>query len=127
MIIIKTDGQTANVRIEVEGDDAFAYDRGDQVGEVTTTGEDDMDHGIIHPPKITYMHVEQEYRRNGIGIAMIAALANEFGALAPADRNIGIGGMNALTDEGERLTRRAQELGFVHDFPEEQPDFDDVD
>lgn len=125
MKVVTSGGDERIIRIEVEGDDAFAYDGGDQVGEVITTGEDDLGRAQIIPPTITYMHVDEDYRRNGIGMALIRALFDEYGQLAPAQRNIGIGGINALTDEGESLTRRAQAEGLVYPFPEEKPDEDD--
>lgn len=120
MKVVKSGGDERIIRIEVEGDDAFAYDGGNQVGEVTTTGEDDLGRGQIIPPTITYMHVDEDYRRNGIGMALIRALFEEYGQLAPAERNIGIGGINALTDEGESLTRCAQAEGLIYPFPEEK-------
>lgn len=125
MIVTKKSGEQVTVRIDVNSQDAFAYHGSEQIGEVTTTGEDDLGHGCIVPPTITYMHVDEEYRRNGIGLALIRALAEEFGMLQPADLNIGIGGINALTDEGEALTRRAQKDGLIALFPEERPDDDD--
>ncbi len=125
MKVVTSGDDKRNIRIEVEGDDAFAYDGGDQIGEVTTTGEDDLGRGQRTPPTITYMHVDEDYRRNGIGMALIRALFEEYGQLAPAQRNIGIGGINALTDEGERLTRRAQAEGLIYPFPEEKLDEDD--
>lgn len=125
MKVVTSGGDEGLIRIEVEGGDAFAYDGGDQIGEVTTTGEDDLGHGQITPPTITYMHVDEKYRRNGIGMALIRALFEEYGQLVPAHRNIGIGGVNALTDEGERLTRRAQVEGLIFPFPEEKLDEDD--
>lgn len=125
MIVTKASGEKVNIRIEVDGPDAFAYHEGEQIGEVETTGEDDLGHGQIVPPTIRYMHVRDEYRRNGIALELIRALYEEFGMLQPADRNIGIGGINALTDEGEALTRRAQDEGLVAPFPEERPEDDD--
>jgi GNAT superfamily N-acetyltransferase len=125
MKVVTSGGDERIIRIEVEGDDAFAYDGGDQVGEVTTTGEDDLGHGQLTPPTITYMHVDEDYRRNGIGMALIRALFEDYGQLAPAQRDIGIGGINALTDEGENLTRRAQAEGLICPFPEEKLDEDE--
>lgn len=122
MIVTKTSGERVDIRIEVDAQDAFAYDGSRQVGEVKTTGDDDLGHGQIVPPTITFMHVDQDYRRNGVGLELIRALAEEFGVLRPANRNIGIGGINALTDEGEALTRRAQAEGLVTPFPEDHPE-----
>lgn len=122
MIVTKKSGEKVTVRIDVDVQDAFAYDGAEQIGEVQTTGEDDLGRGCIVPPTITHMHVDEDYRGNGIALALIRALAGEFGTLQPAQRNIGIGGLNALTDEGEALTRRAQEEGLIAPFPEELPD-----
>lgn len=127
MIVTKTSGEDVDVRIEVDGDDAFAYDGAKRIAEVLTTGEDDLGRGNIVSPTITYMHVDKEYRRNGIGLVLIGALVEQFGTLQPAQRNIGMGDLNALTDEGEALTRRAQEEGLVAPFPEEHPEYHDDD
>lgn len=127
MKVTKSTGEIVEVRIDVEGDDAFAYSAGQEIGEVRTTGEDDLGRGYIVSPTITYMHVDEEYRCNGIGLELIRALSEEFGTLLPAQRNIGIGGINALTDEGERLTRRAQAEGLVAPFPEERVEEEQVD
>jgi GNAT superfamily N-acetyltransferase len=119
MIVRKTSGEQVTVSIEVDGQDAFAYCDGQQIGEVRTTGEDDLGHGCITPPTITAMDVDHEYRCNGIGLELIKALVEELGVLLPADRDIGIGNQNALTGAGERLTRRAQAQGLVAPFPED--------
>lgn len=73
------------------------------------------------------MHVDEDYRRNGIGLALISELAKVYSTLLPASRNIGIGGQNALTDEGEALTRRAQVEGLIAPFPVETSECDDQD
>jgi hypothetical protein len=44
--------------------------------------------------------------------------------LCPGHHNIGIGNTNALTDEGEALTARGQEMGFIYPFPEDRPEDD---
>ena len=120
MSITNGSGQQVTVRVDVEGDDAHADCGGDKIGDITTASGSDLGRGHRVPPTITHMHVDEEYRRNEIGLAMIRALVAEFGILRPAEKNIGIGGLNALTDEGERLARRAQAEGLIVPFPDER-------
>ena len=101
--------------------DATAYHNGLQVGEVTTTGIREMDKSDGLPAKITGMFVDASYQKAGIGFAMLGALFEELGMLEPADKNMGRGGENALTDDGFRLTRQGQEAGYVYPFDDEVP------
>ena len=73
---------------------------------------------------ITGMFVDPPYKRAGIAMEMLRLLSTKLGKLAPAEQNEGRGGENALTDEGEAMTRAAQGKGYVYPFPEERPDDD---
>jgi hypothetical protein len=52
---------------------------------------------------------------------MVRQLHEIWGTMAPADKNVGIGDVNALTDDGLAITRRCQELGYIAPFEDEQP------
>lgn len=113
--------------IEIVADDyeAIAFHAGQKVGEVTTTGIREMDKIDGLPAKVTGMFVDRSFQSAGIGLALLDALSDELGMLAPADKNVGRGGENALTDAGLRLTRRAQAAGFVYPFEDEVPPLND--
>lgn len=113
------------IEITSDGTDAYAYHEGRQVGHIETTGQREIDRGAWWPPKITGMNVDDDFRCAGIGLKMIEELYKEAGEqLEPADKNIGIGKVNALTDEGLRLTERAQEKGYVLPFENETDDLE---
>lgn len=109
------------IEIITDESDATAYHNGLQIGEVTTTGIREMDKSDDLPAKITGMFVDASYQKAGIGLALLDALYDELGMLEPADKNMGRGGENALTDDGLRLTRRGQEAGYVYPFEDEVP------
>lgn len=118
-----TDKRGRTVEIEVHGDSVYAEHNGKRVGFVETTGLQEVDErteGL--PAEITGWEVDEKYRRAGIATALVEALVEQLGTLAPAQKNIGIGGMNALTDEGEAITRHCQKLGLIYPFAEEKPD-----
>jgi len=120
-----TDKRGRKIIIEVDDCDAWASSGGREIGRVTTTGRSEIDHHT--PPtaaEITGMSVDSRYRRAGIALEMLRLLSRRLGKLAPANRNEGRGGENALTDEGEALTRAAQDKGYVSPFPEDYPDDD---
>ena len=126
--MIYRDKRGRKIEIEVDGANAIARHAGRIVGSVETTGEvyDDEWHSRPSPPTITGQEVDEAYRRAGIGLALIGALSEAFQKpLLPGHRNEGIGGTNALTDEGEALVRAAQARGYIRPFPEERPDDDD--
>lgn len=84
-----------------------------------------MDRGEEAPPEITGMFVDEPYQRAGIAMEMLLVLSSELGTLRPGKHNQGRGGENALTEDGEALTRVAQIKGYVYPFPEEHFDEDD--
>jgi len=114
------------IRIDVDECDARAYSGESQIGRVTTTGRIKVDEHYARTDAavITGMFVDLPYQRAGIAMEMLRLLSTKLGKLHPADRNEGRGGENALTDEGEALTRAAQDKGYVYPFPEERPDDD---
>lgn len=119
------DKQGRYIEIEVVFDRAVATHNGHEVGFVETTGRMEIDdRGMDAPAEITGWEVNEEYRRAGIATAMVEALVEDLGRLAPARKNDGIGGMNALTGEGEVLTRHCQSLGLIYGFADERPDHD---
>lgn len=119
--------------IEIDADDSRAYatHEGKTIGSILTTGPRDEDpRQPVFPPKITGMDVNPKYRRSGIATEMIRLIWHENGeqALEPADKNVGRGGLNALTNDGEALTAHCQKLGYILLFPSErfpEDDFDD--
>ncbi|MDX0478754.1 GNAT family N-acetyltransferase [Sinorhizobium medicae] len=125
------DRKGRTIHITVDLDDAAAWHNGKQIGFVTTSGVQHEDERLAPSPAvITGWEVDEEYRRTGIATAMVSALADELGKLAPGHKNEGKGGTNALTDEGERLTEHCQRLGLIFPYPEEQDyreDWDDLD
>ncbi|KAB2716963.1 hypothetical protein [Brucella intermedia] len=127
VIFVDKKGRT----IEIEADDfaAYAKHKGEEIGDIQTTGPRDEDpRQPAFPPKITGMDVNPEYQRSGIATEMIRLIWLENGeqALEPADKNIGVGGLNALTDDGEALTAHCQKLGYILPFASERfPEDDD--
>ncbi|MDW9814281.1 GNAT family N-acetyltransferase [Sinorhizobium meliloti] len=118
------DKKGRTIHITVDLDDAAAWHNGKQIGFVTTTGLQDEDERLAPSPAVvTGWEVDEEYRQAGIATAMVEALVEQLGKLAPAEKNIGIGGKNALTDEGVALTRHCQKLNLMYEFPDE---FDSV-
>ncbi|MDX0157863.1 GNAT family N-acetyltransferase [Sinorhizobium meliloti] len=114
------DKKGRTIHITVDLDDAAARHNGKQIGFVTTTGLQDDDERLAPMPAVvTGWEVDEEYRRAGIATAMVEALVEQLGKLAPAEKNIGIGGQNALTDEGVALTRHCQKLNLMYEFPNE--------
>ena len=113
-----------NIHIVTDDYDATAHHGGHKIGEITTSGIRDMDKTDDLPAKITAMFVDASYQNAGIGLALLDALSDELGMLAPADKNMGRGGENALTDDGLRLTRRAQAAGYIYPFEDELPPAD---
>jgi GNAT superfamily N-acetyltransferase len=120
------DGEGREIEIEVVGDGAQASHEGERVGRVETTGQLEIDDWHWSAPEITGMFVDEEYQRAGMGLRLIEELYRHYGEqLVPAAKNIGIGGLNALTDDGLALTRRAQAAGFVAPFPDDVEGRDD--
>lgn len=115
------DRLSRNIEIVTDDYEATASHAGRKVGEVVTSGIREMDKIDDLPAKITGMFVDPSYQGAGIGLALLDALSDELGMLAPADKNVGRGGENALTDAGLRLTRRAQAAGYVYPFEDEVP------
>lgn len=129
MIIFK-DKRDRTIEIEADDTAAYASHDGKEIGFIETTGRREVDlRKPDLPPKIIGMNVNPEYRRAGIATKMIELiwLENEEQALEPADKNIGIGGLNALTDDGEKLTICCQKLGYILPFPSERFPEDDFD
>lgn len=119
------DARQRTIRIDVDDYEATAHFAGKQIGEVTTTGLIEVDDRTPEMPAvITGMFVDDAFQRAGIAMEMLRLLSQELGTLAPARRNEGRGGENALTAEGEALTRAAQAQGYIHAFPEEGIDDD---
>lgn len=114
-----------DIEISTDDYDATASHAGRKIGEVTTTGIREVDKTDDLPPKITGMFVDSDYQGAGIGLALLKALSDELGTLEPADKNVGRGGENALTDDGLRLTTRAQAKGYVYPFEDEVPPLED--
>jgi GNAT superfamily N-acetyltransferase len=116
------------IEIVVDGYDAEATHYGRKIGDVTTSGPREIDIRVQNEPaEITGMFVDGDYQRAGIGLELIRQLAEEIGTLAPAKENMGQGDKNALTDDGLRLTKRAQVCGYVYPFEDERIDHDDED
>jgi GNAT superfamily N-acetyltransferase len=121
-----TDRHGRQIEIEVVGDGAQGFHEGVRVGWVDTTGQVEIDDWHWSTPEITGMFVNEQYQRAGMGLRLIEELYRHYGEqLVPAAKNIGMGGLNALTDDGLALTRRAQAAGFVAPFPDEVEDRDD--
>ena len=120
-----TDRYQRVIDIEVDFCDAFARHDGRTIGSVRTTGSEFVDDYTNETAaEITGMHVDEGYREAGIGTELLRQLSDELGALAPAQKNTGIGGLNALTDDGLALTRKGQKLGYILPFPDEQEHLD---
>ena len=113
---IFTDKFGRDIEIEVNGDCAEAFHNGRKIGDVITTGLREVDERYSMPALITGWDVDFAYRRAGIATELVKALVEDLGVLAPAKHNEGIGGLNALTDEGEAITEHCQKLGLI-DLP----------
>lgn len=122
-----TDKKGRKILIEVFGDDAYAQFEGVTIGDVRTSGLREVDPRVADlPAQITGWDVKREFQRAGIATEMVRLLSEELGTLVPAERDIGQGDKNALTDDGYWLTVACQKLGYVYPFPEES-DFEDED
>ena len=120
------DKQGRVIKIEVSLDRASAVHYGHEIGFVETTGRREIDErGMDEPAEITGWDVHSDYRRAGIATEMVKALVDELGRLIPPAKDIGIGGMNALTGDGYAITKHCQSLGLIYEFPDEQPEYDD--
>lgn len=121
-----TDKKGRDIDIEVSENNVYAYHQSKKIGEVTTTGPIEVEcHVYDEPPKITGWEVDEAYRRAGICTKMVQLLVEEVGMLQPADRDMGIGGQNALTTDGEYINRHCQGLGLIYPFIEDRPPDDD--
>ena len=109
------------VEIDMLGDVAYAYSQGKRIGFVETTGQIELEHGW-EPPKVTGWELDPAFRRAGITTEMVRLLYEENGELQPADKNQGIGGVNALTGDGMAITRHCQKLGYIGLFADEVED-----
>ena len=108
------------ILIEILSEDASAYHNGKKIGNILTTGPQNIDDRIPPlPAEITGLDVSEEYRRAGIATEMIRLLSEELGMLLPGRHNIGVGNHNALTDDGEALTAHCQKLGYISAFSDE--------
>ncbi|MCL7999051.1 hypothetical protein M8994_12420 [Brucella sp. 21LCYQ03] len=116
------DSEEREIDIRIHGCNAYAYHEGKQVGDVQTTGFIEVDERFEdEPPKITGWDVKPEYQRAGIATEMVRRLVEEIETkLQPADKNVGISGQNALTDEGEALTEHCQRLELIFPYQEER-------
>lgn len=115
------DKQGRAIELEIDGDCAYARHNGNLVGDVITTGLREVDHPMPpDPAKITGWNVSAEYQGAGIATEMVRLLVEQLGVLAPGVHNIGIGDLNALTDEGEAITRHCQKLGYIYPFQDEK-------
>lgn len=109
------------IEIEMLGDMAYAFEGGKRIGFVETSGQIELEHGW-EPPKITGWELDPNFRRAGIATEMVRLLYEENGELQPADKNQGIGDVNALTGDGMAITRHCQKLGYIGPFPDELED-----
>jgi GNAT superfamily N-acetyltransferase len=109
-----------DIRIEVDGDCAYAYHDGKKVGDLITTGRREIDERSPDiPAEIAGWEVDKAYRGAGIATEMVSQLVEEIGTLLPGKRDRGIGGENALTDDGLHITLKCQELGLIYPFPDD--------
>ncbi|MFB0691944.1 hypothetical protein ACA106_15630 [Agrobacterium pusense] len=124
---IFTDKLGREIDIEVVGDHAEARFNKEFIGDVRTTGPQEVDERMPPlPPEIIGWNVRPEFRRAGIATAMVRMLYEEFGPLSPAEVDVGQGNKNALTSEGYDLTVACQKLGYIFPFPQDRG-FDDDD
>ncbi|UWR03774.1 hypothetical protein K3740_03485 [Ruegeria conchae] len=108
------------IDIEVLGNSVYAYHKGKQIGDVMTTGPIEVDPRVPDlPARITGWTVDADYRKAGIATELVRQLVDELGVLSPANKHMGIGEENALTDEGLALTVHCQNLGLIHPFPDD--------
>lgn len=113
-----TDKKNRKIKIKVDDYSAHAYHDGKEVGFLETTGLREIDKRCEpYPAEITGWDVKPAYQRAGIATEMVKRLVDEIGMLAPAAKSQGIGGQNALTNEGEALTAHCQKLGLIYDYP----------
>jgi len=98
-----------------------AYHDGNRVGDLITSGVDDMGNGQFHSARVETWDVHSDYQGAGIGSEMVRLLVEDagLGPLLPGHKNIGIGGINALTDKGEGFTVYCQKMGYILPFPGE--------
>lgn len=116
-----TDKKGRIICIEVSDCCADAYFSGKRIGDVQTTGIQEVDDRCDpFPAQITGWNVDSEFRKAGIATEMVRLLCEEIGQLSPGRRDMGRGGENALTDEGMGLTLHCQALGFVLPFPDDE-------
>lgn len=114
------DKEGREIKIVVSENCAYAYHDGQKIGDLITTGLREIDeYSPDMPAKITGWEVDKEYRRAGIATAMVQQLVAEIGILLPGQRDRGIGGENALTDDGLGITKSCQKLGLVYPFPDD--------
>lgn len=121
------DKRGRTILIETDGDNAEAFHNGNKISFLTTTGLQEVDERATpFPAQITGWETNVEYRRAGIATRLVECLVEEIGPLYPADKDIGVGGMNALTSEGMVLTRYCQKKGLILEFKEDrEPEYDD--
>ncbi|MEO9826148.1 MAG: hypothetical protein ABJF50_17240 [Paracoccaceae bacterium] len=106
------------IEIEVSDCSAEGYHAGRRIGDVHTTGVQEVDHRCEPlPAEITGWDIDREFRRAGVATELVRLLSEEIGPLSPGKQNEGRGGENALTDEGLALTTHCQRLGYVLPFP----------
>ena len=112
------DKKQRHIKIEVSDFSAEAYFSGKRIGDLHTTGiqEIDLRCGPL-PATITGWDVDRDFQRAGIATELVRLLVEEIGPLAPGKQNMGRGGENALTMEGMELTLHCQSLGLVLPFP----------
>lgn len=115
-----TDERKRIIDIEIGDCSAEAYHKGDRIGDISTTGLQEIDSRMPpYPAKVTGMFVNERYQRAGIAIEMLRLLSDDLGTLVPADKNVGRGNENTLTNEGLALTEAAQKRGYIFPFSEE--------
>lgn len=119
-LVVFTDKKNREIIIKVNGDCAYAYHDGKEVGFLETTGLREIDERFEPDPAlITGWNVDPTYQRAGIATEMVRQLVGEIGKLAPGHKNPGYSGTNALTDEGEALTEHCQGLGYIYEYTTE--------
>ena len=120
------DKKGREIHYAIEADSASAYHEGKKIGFIETSGVRDIDDRVPPmPAEIRSWEVDLDYRRAGIATRMVKLLVEELGMLDPGDKNIGIGGRNALTSEGEYTVRYCQKLGLINTFADEVNDCDE--
>jgi len=118
------DKRGRTIKIDVD-ECAYAYHNGKCIGFVETTGPRDIDPRTTDlPPQIIGWEVDEPYRRAGICEEMVRLLYEQWGTMDPAEKNVGVGDVNALTADGMAITRRCQKLGYIAEFADERPPHD---